>query len=60
MAKQTADTPALAARIESDILAGDIKPFYLLFGKEHFYIDKICNLLLEHVLPEGERDAQGD
>lgn len=56
MAKQTTDTATLAARLESDILAGDIKPFYLLFGKEHYYIDRICNLLIENVLSEGERD----
>ncbi|MBO4558212.1 MAG: DNA polymerase III subunit delta [Bacteroidales bacterium] len=56
MAKQAQDTGALAAKIESDIKAGDIKPFYLLFGKEHFYIDKICTLLIENALPEAERD----
>ncbi len=56
MAKQTQETPALAAQLERDILAGNIKPFYLLFGKEHFYIDRICKLLMDNVLPEGERD----
>ena len=56
MAKQTVETGALAAQIESDILKGDIKPFYLLFGKEHFYIDRICNLLMEKTLPPEERD----
>ncbi len=56
MAKQSEDTAKLVAGIEADILKGDIKPFYLLFGKEHYYIDRICNLLLEKVLPEEERD----
>ena len=56
MAKQSIETSALAAQLEADIKGGDIKPFYLLFGKEHFYIDRICNLLMEKVLPEGERD----
>ena len=56
MAKQTIETSALATQLEADIKGGDIKPFYLLFGKEHFYIDRICNLLMETVLPEGERD----
>lgn len=56
MAKQTQETSALAAQLEREILSGDIKPFYLLFGKEHFYIDRICNLLMQNVLPEGERD----
>ena len=56
MAKQAVETAALVAKIESDILAGDIKPFYLLFGKEHYYIDRVCKLLMEKALPEGERD----
>lgn len=43
-------------QIKQDILKGDIKPFYLLFGKEHYYIDEICNLLMENVLPPQERD----
>lgn len=44
------------AKLEAEIRSGDIKPFYLLFGKEHYYIDRICNLLMASVLPEGERD----
>ena len=56
MAKQTQETAELVARLESEIRAGDIKPFYLLFGKEQFYIDRICNLLMECTLPEGEKD----
>ncbi len=43
-------------QIKQDILNGDIKPFYLLFGKEHYYIDELCNLLMENVLPPEERD----
>ena len=56
MAKQTVDTGALVAQIESDIRSGNIKPFYLLFGKEHYYIDRICNLLMSTVLTDEERD----
>lgn len=56
MAKQATETGPLAAKIESDIRKGDIKPFYLLFGKEHYYIDRICNLIMEHALPAEERD----
>ena len=56
MAKQTVDTSVQVAQLEAQIRSGDIKPFYLLFGKEHYYIDRICNLLMETVLPEGERD----
>ena len=56
MAKQTADIDAQYRALEKEILSGDIKPFYLLFGKEHYYIDKICNLLMENVLAPHERD----
>ncbi|MBP5210630.1 MAG: hypothetical protein J6Z27_02175, partial [Bacteroidales bacterium] len=55
MAKQGADNEQLYERVSSDILSGDIKPFYLLFGKEHYYIDKVCDLLMENVLSEEER-----
>ena len=36
MAKQTADIDAQYRALEKEILSGDIKPFYLLFGKEHY------------------------
>jgi len=42
--------------IKQDILNGDIKPVYLLFGKEHYYIDELCNLLMDKVLSPEERD----
>ena len=56
MAGRGEDTGAAAARIEADIRKGDVKPVYLLFGKEHFYIDRICDLLVESVIPPEERD----
>lgn len=56
MAARGEDTATVAARIEADIRKGDIKPVYLLFGKEHFYIDRICDLLTESVIPPEERD----
>jgi hypothetical protein len=40
MAKQATDTVQQFNAISKEILSGDIKPFYLLFGKEHYYIDK--------------------
>lgn len=56
MARQENDNEKVFDRVKSDILSGNIKPFYLLFGKEHYYIDKICELLMENVLQEHERD----
>ena len=56
MAKQTVDTASEFKALKSSILSGDIKPFYLLFGKEHYYIDEICNLLIDNVVPAEEKD----
>ena len=56
MAKQATDTVQQFNAISKEILSGDIKPFYLLFGKEHYYIDKLCDLLMDKVLPPEEKD----
>lgn len=56
MAKTTTDTVQEYKALREEILAGDIKPFYLLFGKEHYYIDELCRLLMETVIPPEERD----
>ena len=56
MAKTTTDTVQEYKALREEILRGDIKPFYLLFGKEHYYIDELCKLLMEKVVPPEERD----
>ena len=56
MARQETDTIQQFNSIKQDILSGDIKPFYLLFGKEHYYIDEICNVLIDNVLQPEEKD----
>lgn len=56
MARSATDTVQQFAAIEADILAGRFSPFYLLFGKEHFYIDRLCSLLMDKALPPEERD----
>ena len=56
MAKTTKDTAQAFQALREEILAGDIKPFYLLFGKEHYYLDELCKLLAEKVIPPEERD----
>lgn len=56
MAKTTTDTVQEYKALREEILHGDIKPFYLLFGKEHYYIDELCKLLMENVIPPEERD----
>ena len=56
MAKATSDTVQEYKALRQEILGGDIKPFYLLFGKEHYYIDELCRLLMDTVVPPEERD----
>ena len=56
MAKATTDTVQEYKALREEIERGDIKPFYLLFGKEHYYIDELCRLLMEKVVPPEERD----
>ena len=56
MAKQTSDTSQQFNELRTSILAGDIKPFYLLFGKEHYFIDELCNAIMDKALPPEERD----
>ncbi len=56
MAKTTSDTVLEYKALREEILQGDIKPFYLFFGKEHYYIDELCKLLMEQVVPPEERD----
>lgn len=56
MAKQSVDTTAKFRALREEILAGELKPFYLLFGKEHYYIDELCRLIMEKALPPVERD----
>ena len=56
MAKATTDTVQDFKALRDEILRGDLKPFYLLFGKEHYYIDELARLLQEQVVPPEERD----
>jgi DNA polymerase-3 subunit delta len=56
MAKTTTDTVQEYKALREEILRGDIQPFYLLFGKEHYYIDELCKLLMDKVVPPEHRD----
>jgi len=56
MARIENNTEQQFASIKADIQSGKISPFYLLFGKEHYYIDKVCDLLMEKALLPEERD----
>lgn len=41
--------------LKEEITSGMIRPLYLFHGVEDFFIDQLCNLLEEHVVPVSER-----
>ncbi len=56
MAKGFADTELQARRIIGDIRNGVFSPVYLLYGEEPYYIDLVSDEIIEHAVPEEERD----
>lgn len=56
MAKSSVNIDAQCAKILSDIRAGRFSPVYLLMGDEPYYPELVCNAILEHCIPEEEKD----
>ena len=56
MAKGFQDTDSLCWGIVNDVKNGVFKPVYLLMGEEPYYVDMVCDAILEHCLDESERD----
>lgn len=56
MAKGFQDTDSLCRDIVKDAREGVFKPVYLLMGEEPYYVDMVCDAILEHCLDESERD----
>lgn len=56
MAKGFQDTDSLCRDIVKDARQGIFKPVYLLMGDEPYYVDMVCDAILEHCLDEAERD----
>ncbi len=56
MAKGFQDTDSLCREIVNDARNGIFKPVYLLMGDEPYYVDMVCDAILEHCLDESERD----
>ena len=56
MAKGFQDTDSLCRDIVKDAREGVFKPVYLLMGEEPYYVDMVCEAILEHCLDESERD----
>ena len=56
MAKSSVNTDAQCAKILSEVRAGRFSPVYLLMGDEPYYPELVCNAILEHCIPEAEKD----
>ena len=56
MAKGFQETDSLCREIVRDVRNGVFKPVYLLMGDEPYYVDMVCDEILEHCLDESERD----
>ena len=56
MAKGFTDTDSLCRGIVRDAQNGIFKPVYLLMGDEPYYVDMVCDAILEHCLDESEKD----
>ena len=40
----------------NDAVSGVFKPVYLMMGDEPYYVDMVCDAIMEHCLDESERD----
>jgi DNA polymerase-3 subunit delta len=56
MAKGFADIDSLCRDIVKDVRGGIFKPVYLLMGEEPYYVDMVCEAVMEHCLDESEKD----
>ena len=56
MAKGFAEIDSLCREIVSDARKGVFKPVYLLMGEEPYYVDMVCDAILDHCLDESEKD----
>ena len=56
MAKGFVETDAQCRQIVQDVRNGIFSPVYLLMGDEPYYVDMVCDAVLEHCLDESEKD----
>jgi DNA polymerase-3 subunit delta len=56
MAKGFVEIDSLCRDIVKDVRAGIFKPVYLLMGDEPYYVDMVCDAVIENCLDESERD----
>lgn len=56
MAKGFTDTDSLCRGLVEDARKGIFRPVYLLMGDEPYYVDMVCDAVVEHCLDESEKD----
>ena len=56
MAKGFGEMDSLCRELVKDTENGVFKPVYLLMGDEPYYVDMVCDAVIEHCLDESERD----
>jgi len=56
MAKSSVNIDAQCAKIVSEVRSGSFSPVYLLMGDEPYYPEMVCDAILEHCIPEEEKD----
>lgn len=56
MAKSTVDIDSLCRKIVSDVKSGIFSPVYLLMGDEPYYVDMVCDAIIDNCIDESERD----
>ena len=56
MAKGYVETDSLCREIVADVRRGVFKPVYLLMGDEPYYVDMVCDAIIDNCLDESERD----
>jgi len=56
MAKGFVETDSLCREIIKDAREGVFRPVYLLMGDEPYYVDMVCDAIVEYCLDESERD----
>ena len=56
MAKGFGEMDSLCRELVKDTENGVFKPVYLLMGDEPYYVDMVCDAVIENCLDESERD----
>lgn len=56
MAKGFGEIDSLCRELVQDACSGVFKPVYLLMGDEPYYVDMVCDAVVEHCLDESEKD----